>query len=118
MKTYRFYKTESERWYIDYPEWIEQGGMLEDLEMVSGADEMLDIVAAGETSINLQISTEEFDGASDLIFEKFGNTEFSGGAYYLLVDYDGNPVDMVIWLCDVTRHVFGQFPDNIYFKKA
>lgn len=44
MKVHRFVR-EDNSWYIDLPEYIEQGGSKGDLEMVSGADTMLDIIA-------------------------------------------------------------------------
>jgi hypothetical protein len=35
----RFYRTTEDRWYIDLPEWK---GSIADLEMIEGADTMLD----------------------------------------------------------------------------
>ncbi len=39
MKRLRFYKEEDHRWYVDLHEW---NGSKEELEMVMGADIMLD----------------------------------------------------------------------------
>jgi len=39
MKKYRFIK-DGIKWYIDLPEYLEQGGTMGDLEMVEGADKM------------------------------------------------------------------------------
>ena len=41
MKSYKFIKTGLD-WYIDLPEFLEQGGSIGDLQMVDGADKMLD----------------------------------------------------------------------------
>lgn len=44
MKPYKFVKTGRD-WYIDLPEYIAQGGTMGDLQMVDGADKMLDRMA-------------------------------------------------------------------------
>lgn len=108
-----FNKEESGRWFIVLPEW---DGYKEDLEMVSGADDMLDIIANGKNTVELMVSVDPFENADVLIFDKFGPSQYEGGAYYQLYRYCGNKLDMIIWLCDVTKFVFGEFPDNIYFK--
>jgi hypothetical protein len=80
MKTYRFIKTGIE-WYIDLPEFIEQGGSKGDLQMVEGADKMLDIMAESERSVILNISKEPFAGADVLeLTEKCD--AYTGGGYY------------------------------------
>lgn len=45
MKTHTFYKDEYGGWYMDLPEYLEQGGSKGDLAMVAGADTMLDSIA-------------------------------------------------------------------------
>ena len=55
MKTYRFIKLE-DYWFIDLPEYIEQGGNPGDLQMVDGADTMLDVMAENGDSVSLTIS--------------------------------------------------------------
>jgi hypothetical protein len=32
------------------------------------------------------------------------------------MSYQGQSYDLSMWLCDVTKYVFGDFPDRIYFK--
>ena len=61
MKQYRFVR-ESGGWYIDLPEYLEQGGSKGDLAMVAGADTMLDIIAGTGDEVILQISTQPFRG--------------------------------------------------------
>ena len=51
-----FYKTEDDRWFIDLPEYIEQGGDHEDLEMVRGADQLLDILSNGSNAAQVEVS--------------------------------------------------------------
>ena len=113
MKKYKFYKETSGRWYIDLPEWT---GAKEDLEMVSGADAMLDIMSEDSDKVEMYISTEEFEGADVLDFnsEAF---ELGDGAYYTLYYYKGINIHLTMWLCGVTKFVFGNFPEKIYISK-
>ena len=62
MKDYTFIK-EPSGWYIDLPEFIEQGGSKGDLAMVEGADTMLDIIAKGNSKVTLAIEEVFFNGA-------------------------------------------------------
>ena len=65
MKPFKFLRTGKE-WYVDLPEYIEQGGSIGDLQMVEGADKMLDMMAEKEDFVFLSISTEPFEGADML----------------------------------------------------
>ena len=40
--TKNFYKTENNEWYIDLPEWVDNDMPIEALQMVDGADLLLD----------------------------------------------------------------------------
>lgn len=112
MKILRFYKEESHRWYVDLPEWQ---GAKADLEMVGGADTMCDIIAQGEGEITLSLSLEMFKNADTLEFIREAD-EIGEGAFYLFKSYRGLDLDLVIWLCDVTKFVFGDFPKIIYLQ--
>lgn len=110
MKTYKFYKEASGRWYIDLPFYP---GTQADLEMVAGADSMLDYMAEGENKVSLLISEEEFEGG-DLL----GLTDIlESGANYNLMIYRGVLLNINMWLCDVTKFVFGKFPERLYISK-
>lgn len=50
MVQYKFLR-EGSAWYIDLPQYLEQGGTKGDLAMVAGADTMLDIMAEGNDSV-------------------------------------------------------------------
>ena len=65
MKTYRFIKNGS-AWYIDLPEYMEQGGSQGDLQMVEGADTMLDMMAGDQDAVTLTIAGEPFKEADIL----------------------------------------------------
>ena len=108
---------ESTGWYIDLPEWTGEKG---DLQMVSGADTFLDFLSdnGDRVDMNASISGDyEYTG----VLKKVRDRPIGGGADYNLMEYDkviypegGHPM----WLCDVTKFVFGgQLPDTIYFKE-
>lgn len=107
---FRFYKTEEGRWYIDLPNWK---GTQADLEMVAGADNMLDELSENGNEIVLDVSEEYHDKdrwSEAVILErvrKYHQLE-GGGAEYKWGT-------KTIWLCDVTKFVFGRFPKHIVF---
>jgi len=114
MKTYRFYKDDS-GWFIDLPEWT---GQKWDLQMVMGADHFCDIMSQGENEIFVTLSKEPFEGSEILHFQKLGRLEgpeFGEGAWYFLQEYKGVNYGLEMWLCDVTKFVFGDFPNKVYF---
>lgn len=110
----RFYKEPDNKWYVDLPEWE---GPKSDLEMVIGADTMLDILSQGEGEVTLYMVTHPQDGCETLIY-LHETPELGGGAYYHMESYMGLEFNLDIWLCDVTKFVFGKFPKIIYFSKA
>ncbi len=112
MKKFKFYKEPSGEWYIDLPEWE---GAKADLQMVCGADAMLELLAEGRDVVNAYISEDPFEGADELCLIWF-NTIIGSGADYRLKKIKGIEVDKVIWLCDVTKYVFGKFPEKIYIS--
>jgi len=117
MRLFRFYKEGSGRWYVDLPEWE---GSKDELEMVSGADTFLEILSQGESEVNVILSVTDFVGSDKLQLIKpgrLGGWELGEGSWYKLDSYIGISYDLEMWLCDVTKFVFGGFPETIYFKK-
>lgn len=106
--TMRFYR-EGEKWFADFKEWT---GDKWELEMVCGADTMLELIAQGENECHLALEVEPFEGANALT--KIKDTPDIGGALYLLKEYKGVEYNMEVWLCHVTGHVFGHLPEIIY----
>lgn len=129
IKTYDFYRTENttrlagipvlgmigpkkNRWYIDLPEWK---GPKASLEMVMGADTMLDIISNTQERINVTFSnfeSEALDAEIKLLHKNNG--------YYSVSDLKGvyNQFPEEIWLCEVTQFVFnGGYPEVIYVQK-
>lgn len=106
----KFIKDPDNRWYVDLPEWT---GERWELEMVEGADTLCDILAQGDSEVNVQVGLEPIEGAYKLT--KIRNTEeLGGGATYNVTG--GLISDMPIWLCHVTAFVFGFMPETIYMK--
>ena len=117
MRKVIFYREESGRWYIDLPEWK---GSKAELEMVSGADVLLDLLYSsggktgmGRAEILVDLSSEKFDGSYTLSRTRIAPQE-SGGAFYRLGSYRGSYLNLEMWLCDVTKFVFGGFPEEIF----
>lgn len=115
MRTYRFYKDQY-GWFVDLPEWV---GERWDLQMVMGADDFLELLAQGETEVYVTLSKDPFDGCETLELIHLGRLEgpeLGEGAWYILDEYVDLPYTLKMWLCDVTKFVFGEFPSKIYFK--
>lgn len=117
-----FYKEEG-LWYIDLPEFLEQGlGTRANLLMVDGADTFLDELSNNGDNVRVQIDTLPYDGMQHHL-EKTrmgldkeylamkGHAPVEYGAYY----QDGAS-GHVLWLCPVTEYVFGRYPENIYLS--
>lgn len=109
----KFYKEADERWYVELPEWE---GSKADLEMVAGADTMLNYMAEGEDKVYLYLSVNYFNGCDTLEFVRFA-TEIDNGAHYVMKRYAGIEFNLDVWICDVCRFVFGRMPMEIYLSK-
>ena len=109
MKEYKFIKQFDNKWYIDLLEWE---GPQSALEIVAGADIMLDIIAQEENNVVLSIALEPLEGFDELVKLR----DNAGGGDYLLKTYKGQEYNLEMWLCEVTAYVFGYLPDIIYIK--
>lgn len=107
MGIFNFYKDIDNKWYIDYPEWK---GEKWELEMVSGADTLLDILSQEDNKVTIKMSLEEI---KDPLFILNFIKEESNGGWYKISNYY---IEFEIWLCHVTKFVFGNLPQNIYCK--
>lgn len=110
--TYRFYKTIEERWFIEIPDWE---GPPEELELVLGADIMLNYMAGYNDTMWIFISEYYFEKSTELkLIGK--NTEIGSGADYMVGQFQGIDLKLKIWLCDVVLFIFDKFPKNIYIS--
>ena len=103
----KFYKDNIGDWYVDLPDYP---GNKEDLQMVCGADAMLDILSENQEEVTLKIE-EYFEEATHQLRNP---EEEAGGMTYLL---EGQNLLIEVWLCDVTKYIFGKFPENLYILK-
>ena len=95
----------SERWFVDIP-WK---GSVDDLQMVSGADTLIESLSDDNSTLVVEISTEPIE--SEYKLKLSHDDEF--GAYYKVWTFE---MKNEIWLCNVTKHVFGEFPKELYIK--
>ena len=106
MKNYTFNK-EQGNWYIDLPNWTGTKG---ELQMVAGADNLLDQLSNNGTTVNVTLSIDKaFNALGFQTLKRIVKTPPNGCIYHL----GFTPV----WLCNVTKFVFdGLFPRQIHFK--
>lgn len=116
MKQHRFYRDHG-GWYINLPQYLEQGGSKADLAMVAGADTMLDIVAGHAQDVTIEIDTIPFADADELQLTELCDSVMGGGCYFMKT-FVGKEVAQQMWLCDVTEFVFVGMPERIYVKRA
>lgn len=113
-KTLEFKKNPKDEWYVLLPEWH---GDPEDLQMVEGADQWLDLLADGTRSVCLLLADEKFENAEMLTLLHVREPNLGGGGDYYLENYQGQMIGLKLWLCEVTRFVFDTLPQRIYFLK-
>ena len=112
MEQLRFIKDERGKWYVELPDYP---GAKADLQMVAGADTMLDIIAEGNKEATLVVSEVDFDGAEILRLET-GYREEHGD--YILEKNKHETINHKMWLCPVITYVFKKLPKVIYFKSV
>lgn len=114
MRTFRFYKDIDKKWYVDLPEWT---GPKADLEMVVGADTMLEFMAQGikKDEVYLTVSEEEFNDSDKIDFIREA-IEWENGAFYHLETYKGIKLNQEMWICDVIKFVYGYFPETLFIS--
>ena len=112
---FHFVKNDKGEWWLDLPEWQ---GDPEDLQMVEGADEWLELVSNGSDATSLILAVDAFDGAENLSLMRLRDKNLGGGGIYFLESYQQKGIHLKLWLCEVTEFVFGEIPQKIYFKVA
>lgn len=116
----RFYKDPDNRWYIDLPEYIDAGlGDKANLEMVAGADLLLDKLANDKNDVLVRFNDTFFDGyeielsqSSQHGYDDILEPEDDPGGWYTIKDTNTH-----LWLCPVTLYVFnGAYPKSIFLQ--
>lgn len=102
----RFFKLNS-RWYADIP-----GHTLDENEMVSGADSLLEEISrfinSPEVTLNLDVKPNDFPFATLTLIEH----DSEGGTYRVESSLDTD----VVWICNVAHDVLGEHPQKIYIN--
>lgn len=100
------------KWYIDLPSYE---GELPELQMVAGADDLLQEIANKSDKTNqVTIEIVENRKESDIQLDLVELTQ-SGGTYK--VHSTENQFETKqLWLCNVTKFVFGDHPKEIFAK--
>ncbi|MDQ7949197.1 MAG: hypothetical protein REI93_10145 [Pedobacter sp.] len=111
-RSFKFHKNNQSEWYLELPEW---SGDPADLQMVEGADQWLDLLAQNKNQVVVRLSDHHFEGAEILTLIRLRDANLGGGGYYYLENYRDSLVGIKLWLCEVTRFVFDQIPQKIYF---
>ena len=109
----RFYKNAKGEWYADMPEW---GGNPADLQMVEGADELLNWMATSNDECKIIWADKHMPNAEQLKLVYAREENLGGGGDYLLEHFNGSHIKHKLWLCYVTEFVFKSLPEIIYFK--
>lgn len=106
MRNFKF-ELEENRWYVVLPEWK---GVKDELEMVCGADTLLNILAQGETTVHLYISEKPLKNTKFILNYKKDQGE--GGLYLLTSEM----YEFEVWLCHVTKFIYGYLPKKLYLR--
>lgn len=97
------------KWFIVLPEWKDNP---DDLQMVNGADTLLDILSPHQLEVTLKVWLSKPD-TSCVSINKIAQ-DGQGATYQVsdCADYNGT-----VWLCNVTKFIFlGFHPQQIYFQ--
>ncbi len=107
MMRMTFEKWDDGRWFVVLPEYE---GDHDDLEMVGGANTLLDFLTTDNHLVTIDVADEKFPDANTLRIvehDDFGGTyEVSGIKGF----------NQTVWLCNVMHYVFKEHPETIYFK--
>ena len=103
-----FENWEDGRWFVILPEY---DGDQEDLEMVDGADTFLDFLTEDGLYVTVDVSLD--DTGNYPIVLKLVAHDVIGGTYQV-ENLEG--FNREVWLCSVVHFIYGEHPENIYFK--
>ncbi len=112
-RIFEFYKNKDGEWYLNLPQWK---GDPADLQMIEGADKWLDLISDHAGNTKLILSDTIFEAAETLTLLRIREENLGGGGIYYLESYQNKKVGLKIWLCEVTRFVFNQIPQKVYFS--
>ena len=115
MNSYSFIKKDG-NWQLHFSSYTNREGKNRDIELNDGAESMLNLLSEGNNQVNLVFDKKPFQDADEI--ELLQTCEpFLNGGYYLLRRYQGKEINYEMWLSDLTKYVFEETPQKIYFKK-
>ena len=114
-----FTKESNGRWYVDFPNWPLYHDML---EMVAGADDLLDLLNDGSNHVRLKVSTKNLFEENTIKLKEVHSALTKGAFYTVETPLEGweniySSRKKQLWLCPVTLTVLGQYPKYIYIKE-
>ena len=113
--TVNYYKV-GDRWYLDYPPYLESGGDPEALERIGFFHDFLEHVARGDSSVVLMMSTESFEDAD--VMTLTGNSGDNTGGYYYIERFQNIELGYELWINTVLYHDQEGLPQKIYIKRV
>lgn len=120
--TTKTFNKEDGKWYIDLPLWF---GPKSALQMVDGADELMDRLSNNTNKVTINFSSKGFEGYDELLIriKKMSEIDidyghFDGAVYKCKHKPIKNEIltENNLWLCGVTLFVFGRYPKEIYIQ--
>jgi len=110
-----YYKL-GDSWYLDLPEYLEQGAASEgDLERIGAFRDFLELASEGKSSVKFQIDNQPSAGAD--VLELAGFTGGRSGAYYCIKQFREKKVDLELWFNQVIYHFVDMPPEKLYIKE-
>lgn len=114
MCTISYYKV-GNQWFLDFPEYLEQG-TAEDLERIGSFHDFLELAAAGQSTVHFKMAVTPFEGADLLIL--VGSSGEQTGGYYYLQSFQGKPLDIELWYNGVIyQFTQKELPQKLYIQQ-
>ncbi|MGN6164634.1 MAG: DUF6717 family protein [Flavisolibacter sp.] len=114
MCTISYYKV-GNQWFLDFPEYLEQG-TAEDLERIGSFHDFLELAAAGQSTVHFKMAVKPFEGADLLIL--VGSSGEQTGGYYYLQSFQGKPLEIELWYNGVIyQFTQKELPQKLYIQQ-
>jgi len=111
-----FKKEDDNRWFISLDDYQ---GDKNDLEMVSGADSLCDVLSHNKSTLEVSL-TDTLTPYTIVILHRwlpFEQEEFEMVGSWYRADFETErPESFDLWICPVTLLVLGHYPNVIYIQ--
>lgn len=109
MNIFRFYKDAGE-WFLDLPDYLDDGGAKADLRMVEGVGDLLRLLAHGEMKVYLRVDLLPFEDARGSL----SNIPSIDGHYNISTKTKRCRGRII--LPSLLIYIYGGYPAILYFK--